>query len=189
MNTPSSTLAPPVPGRFTLLGHLAIMRIDHWFKNVFVLPGLIAAIGTDAARASEGLLWRFIIGMISICLVASSNYVINEVLDAPSDRSHPVKRNRPTPAGRVNVPIAYVQWIALAVIGVWLGYQVSTPFAITVFILWVMGCIYNIPPVRSKDLPYIDVLPVSALDPLSLARHDKVLATVGAVRLLEERLA
>ena len=33
------------------------------------------------------------------------------------------------------------------------------------------------------------VLPVSALDPLSLARHEKVLATVGAVRLLEERLA
>jgi large subunit ribosomal protein L4 len=41
----------------------------------------------------------------------------------------------------------------------------------------------------SRNLPYIDVLPVSALDPLSLARHDQVLATVGAVRLLEERLA
>ncbi len=41
----------------------------------------------------------------------------------------------------------------------------------------------------SRNLPYVDVLPVSALDPLSLARHDKVLATVGAVRLLEERLA
>lgn len=41
----------------------------------------------------------------------------------------------------------------------------------------------------SRNLPYIDVLPVSALDPLSLARHDKVLATVAAVRLLEERLA
>jgi large subunit ribosomal protein L4 len=41
----------------------------------------------------------------------------------------------------------------------------------------------------ARNLPHIDVLPVSALDPLSLARHDKVLATVGAVRLLEERLA
>jgi len=41
----------------------------------------------------------------------------------------------------------------------------------------------------SRNLPYVDVLPVSALDPLSLARHDKVLATVAAVRLLEERLA
>lgn len=41
----------------------------------------------------------------------------------------------------------------------------------------------------SRNLPYIDVLPVSAVDPVSLARHEKVLATVGAVRLLEERLA
>ena len=41
----------------------------------------------------------------------------------------------------------------------------------------------------SRNLPYVDVLPVGSLDPLSLARHDKVLATVGAVRLLEERLA
>ena len=41
----------------------------------------------------------------------------------------------------------------------------------------------------ARNLPYVDVLPVNALDPLSLARHDKVVATVGAVRLLEERLA
>lgn len=41
----------------------------------------------------------------------------------------------------------------------------------------------------ARNLPYVDVLPVSAIDPVSLARHDKVLATVAAVRLLEERLA
>lgn len=41
----------------------------------------------------------------------------------------------------------------------------------------------------SRNLPYVDVLPVSAIDPVSLARHKNVVATVGAVRLLEERLA
>lgn len=41
----------------------------------------------------------------------------------------------------------------------------------------------------SRNLPYVEVLPVSAVDPLSLVRFDKVLATVGAVRMLEERLA
>ena len=41
----------------------------------------------------------------------------------------------------------------------------------------------------ARNLPHVDVVPVSALDPLSLARHDRVLATQGAVRLLEERLA
>jgi large subunit ribosomal protein L4 len=41
----------------------------------------------------------------------------------------------------------------------------------------------------SRNLPYVNVLPVSAVDPVSLARHEKVIATVGAVRLLEEKLA
>ena len=84
----------------TLRGHIQIMRIDHWFKNVFVLPGIIAAIGVDASRRPAAWLRIVLVGMLSICLVASSNYVINEVLDAPSDRSHPVKRNRPVPSGQ-----------------------------------------------------------------------------------------
>jgi 4-hydroxybenzoate polyprenyltransferase len=106
--------------------------------------------------------------MISICLVASSNYVLNEVLDAPSDRSHPVNRQRPVPSGLVSLPLAYVQWIALMVIGVSLGFRVSRAFALTVFALWVMGCIYNIPPVRSKDVPYVDVLSEAINNPLRM---------------------
>jgi decaprenyl-phosphate phosphoribosyltransferase len=170
MNSQISTLPATavIRRRATLRGHLQIARIDHWFKNVFVLPGIIAAIGVDAANATDGLLTRMVLGMISICLVASSNYVINEVLDAPSDLSHPVKRNRPTPAGLVSVPLAYAQWIALMVIGVALGLAVSGPFAVTVFILWVMGCIYNIPPIRSKDLPYVDVLSEAVNNPLRM---------------------
>ena len=41
----------------------------------------------------------------------------------------------------------------------------------------------------ARNLPYVQVLPVASLDPLSLARHDKVLATVGALKMIEERLA
>ncbi|HJS92130.1 MAG TPA: 50S ribosomal protein L4 [Steroidobacteraceae bacterium] len=40
----------------------------------------------------------------------------------------------------------------------------------------------------ARNLPHVEVIEVSALNPLSLARHDKVLMTVGAVKLLEERL-
>lgn len=41
----------------------------------------------------------------------------------------------------------------------------------------------------ARNLPYVDVLPAAAVDPLSLASFDNVLATVGAVRVLEEKLA
>src|SRR5262249_13860638 len=95
-------------------------------------------------------------------------YVINEVLDAPSDVSHPVKCKRPVPSGQVNVPMAYVQWLVLMAVGVSLGLLVSTPFAITVLVLWIMGCLYNIPPVRSKALAYVDVLSESVNNPLRM---------------------
>lgn len=41
----------------------------------------------------------------------------------------------------------------------------------------------------SRNLIGVEVLPVSAIDPVSLLRHDQVVATVGAVRMLEEKLA
>ena len=40
----------------------------------------------------------------------------------------------------------------------------------------------------ARNLPHVEVIEVSSLNPLSLARHDKVLMTVGAVKMLEERL-
>jgi large subunit ribosomal protein L4 len=41
----------------------------------------------------------------------------------------------------------------------------------------------------ARNLVHVEVLPVAQLDPVSLARHEKVLVTVGALKMLEERLA
>jgi 4-hydroxybenzoate polyprenyltransferase len=156
------------PPRASVAGHVAIARIDHWFKNVFVLPGVVAALGMDPAADLHGVLWRMVVGLAAICLVASSNYVINEVMDAPFDREHPTKRTRPVPSGLVNIPLAYVEWLGLMAAGVGLAVFVSTPFMFTLVALWVMGCVYNLPPVRSKDLPYIDVLSEAVNNPLRM---------------------
>jgi large subunit ribosomal protein L4 len=40
----------------------------------------------------------------------------------------------------------------------------------------------------ARNIPYVEVMAVAALDPLSLAKHDKVIATVGALKLLDQRL-
>jgi large subunit ribosomal protein L4 len=40
----------------------------------------------------------------------------------------------------------------------------------------------------ARNLPHVELLPVSAINPVSLARHEKVLTTVGALKMLEERL-
>ena len=41
----------------------------------------------------------------------------------------------------------------------------------------------------ARNLPSVEILTVAQIDPVSLARHDKVLVTVGALKMLEERLA
>jgi 4-hydroxybenzoate polyprenyltransferase len=166
---PSVQSCDPQASRPTFWGHVQIARIDHWFKNVFVFPGVVVALGLDPSLlTAPGLPLRLFLGLLAVCLVASSNYVVNEVLDAPNDRLHPTKYKRPVPSGKVNVPLAYVQWILLMVVGMGIALQVSVPFAVTMMVLWIMGCIYNIPPVRSKDLPYLDVLSEAVNNPLRM---------------------
>ena len=152
----------------SLLGHIQIARIDHWVKNVFVFPGIVVALSVDRSRLATWSWLSFLLGMLAICLVASSNYVLNEILDAPFDLAHPNKRTRPVPAGRVSVPWAYLEWIALMAAGVLLGLQISKAFTLTLLGLWIMGCIYNIPPVRTKDWPYVDVLSEAVNNPLRM---------------------
>ena len=90
---PAAARALRLPaGHATLRGHVAIMRIDHWVKQVFVLPGIVAALSNGTGDIPGGLLGRLVLGFAAVNLVSSSNYVINEVLDAPSDLSHPVMR-------------------------------------------------------------------------------------------------
>jgi len=160
--------ALPALRRPTLAGHIQIARIDHWVKNVFVFPGIVVALSVDRARIASWSWINLFAGMVAVCLIASSNYVINELLDAPSDLAHPVKRNRPVPSGIVHIKLAYLEWLALMAAGLIFALHISRAFAITLAVLWVMGCIYNIRPIRTKDLPYLDVLSEAVNNPLRM---------------------
>jgi 4-hydroxybenzoate polyprenyltransferase len=149
--------------------HFAIARLDHSIKNLFVLPGIIIPLSIYPGLWGGPLVVKLVLAFVSITLVACSNYVINEVLDAPFDRLHPTKKNRAAARGHVNVPVAYVQWILMMAAGVAIGYVwVGKMFALTAAFLWVMGCFYNIPPARTKDVPYLDVLTESINNPLRM---------------------
>ncbi len=151
-----------------LLPYISIARPDHWFKNVFMLAGVLLAAFYSPGRLGEFRLVDLLIALIATCLVASSNYVLNEILDAPTDRGHPVKRHRPIPSGLVRVPVAYVEWALLGIIGAAMAWCVNRHLLVSLLALWIMGLIYNVPPVRLKDLPYVDVLTESVNNPLRL---------------------
>jgi 4-hydroxybenzoate polyprenyltransferase len=110
------------------------------------------------------ILWA----VAATCLLASSNYVLNEILDAPTDRNHPMKQHRPIPSGQVILPWAYVEWILLGAIGLTMASVLNRPFFFSGMVLLLMGVLYNVPPIRSKDLPYLDVLSESINNPIRL---------------------
>ncbi len=142
------------------------MRLDHSVKQVFILPGLVIAMTMSGTHWGLGLAVRAVLGIVAATLVASSNYVLNEMLDAPFDRLHPRKANRPAACGHVVYPVGYLQWISLGMAGMLIAQSVSRGLLLSVFVLWVMGCVYNIPPVRTKNIPYLDVLSESINNPL-----------------------
>jgi 4-hydroxybenzoate polyprenyltransferase len=163
-----TAISPPRSRIGRLHPYLAIARPDHWFKNVFMALGVLLAyfyhpelLGTHSVLA---ILWA----IAATCLIASSNYVLNEILDAPTDRSHPVKRHRPIPSGQVALPIAYLLWIALGGAGLGMAIALNGAFFGAGAFLLFMGVIYNVRPIRSKELPYVDVLSESINNPLRL---------------------
>lgn len=148
--------------------YASIARPDHWIKNVFMLVGVLLAIFYHPEVASTGVLVTLAVAVAATCLIASSNYTLNEILDASRDRNHPSKQSRPIPAGRVWVPAAYAQWIVLGAVGLGLAASVNMPFFLSGVFLLVMGLVYNVPPVRSKEIAYVDVLSESVNNPIRL---------------------
>jgi 4-hydroxybenzoate polyprenyltransferase len=149
------------------ISYVRIARIDHWIKNVFVLPGIIAAYALDP-NVNRHIPFNIIVGLISVCLVSSSNYTINEIVDAPYDKFHPTKKHRPIPSGMVDLKIAYAQWLFLGIVGVGFGRMVSYNYSLVMLFLWIMGCVYNLKPVRSKDIPYVDILSEAVNNPIRM---------------------
>jgi 4-hydroxybenzoate polyprenyltransferase len=150
------------------LAYVAIARPDHWFKNVFMLLGVLLACFYHPEVLHYDTITQLLCAVAATCLLASSNYVLNEILDAPTDRSHPTKRLRPIPSGQVWLPLAYAEWIVLGACGLGLAALLNRPFFCAGVFLLIMGLIYNVPPLRSKELPYLDVLSEAINNPIRL---------------------
>lgn len=148
--------------------YITIARFDHWFKNIFMIPGVVLAFYAQPELLNGLVFFKLLVGLLATGFIASSNYVINELLDAPYDALHPVKKNRPIPSGGINIKLVYIEWIALALLGLSLALPLGVRFLIPALALWIMGCLYNIPPFRTKDKPFIDVLSESVNNPLRL---------------------
>jgi decaprenyl-phosphate phosphoribosyltransferase len=163
----SSTIANVKPLQF-IWPYIQIARIDHWFKNTFMLLGVLLAFFYDPATLTWANIPEIALGLLATCLIASSNYVLNELLDGTTDRFHPEKKNRPVPSGKIRSGFAVLEWFLVGIAGVIIASVLGFSFTISCLVLWLMGIVYNVPPFRTKELPYLDVLSESVNNPLRL---------------------
>ncbi|MBA3967121.1 MAG: UbiA family prenyltransferase [Nitrospirales bacterium] len=89
--------------------YVQIARIDHRFKNVFMILGIVLALFYEPELFAWDSILPLFLAVTATCLIASSNYVVNEFLDAPYDRLHPVKKDRPVPSGKVKSRWAWTE--------------------------------------------------------------------------------
>ena len=152
-----------------LKDYVAIARPDNWAKNVFMLPGVLFAFIVYRTPVDAAFFVKLVLGVASTCLVASANYVINEYLDAEFDKFHPLKKARTSVVRVVNPVVVYAEWLALALVGFVLAYQVSVQFLVVSMFLLFMGVMYNVRPFRTKERVYLDVLSESVNNPIRFA--------------------
>ena len=81
-----------------------------------------------------------------------------EHVDARFDRFHPTKKHRPVVVSAVKFGYVMVEYAALAVASLILSLLINAYFTLTIVWLLVMGIIYNVEPMRTKDVPFLDVL-------------------------------
>ncbi|MBX3355204.1 MAG: UbiA prenyltransferase family protein [Phycisphaeraceae bacterium] len=141
---------------------LRLLRPGDWVKNVFVLIPIVfyfAGEGRGAdAEAIRAAIFASAIAFVCFCMAASGFYAVNDALDAPEDRTHPVKRRRPVASGAITPGSAITLGAALIAGAMLLALTVNHGLALTVALYALLQVGYNL---RLKRVPFVDVASIS----------------------------
>ena len=106
--------------------------------------------------------------MITAVCIASANYVINEWLDRDFDKHHPDKSQRSAVQHELQGRWVLLEWIAFVTVGLVCAWVASKTMLIVAIVFALQGVVYNVPPLRSKETAYVDVISESINNPLRL---------------------
>ncbi len=133
----------------------ASLRPEHWIKNALVFAPLLAAHDTAVAHY---LLAASAFAALSAC--ASAGYVLNDLVDLPSDRGHPTKRHRPMAAGKVSSTPMLALGGFLAAGGVASAFWISTASGICISLYLIVNAFYSM---SLKRKLFLDVVVLATL--------------------------
>ena len=102
------------------------LRVHQWLKNLLVMVPLVVA--GEFTNVSSVL--TAIAAFFSFSFLASSTYIMNDLLDLESDRMHARKRNRPLAAGTINISSGILVGAVLFIAAFSIGFATSPLFAL-----------------------------------------------------------
>jgi 4-hydroxybenzoate polyprenyltransferase len=147
-------------------------RLHQWAKNLLVFVPLILAGKTESIDAWTNCL----LGFLALGILASSTYLLNDVLDLQSDRRHWSKRDRALARGDLPVPVA----IAVGGVGVLVSFTLAaTVNSYATFVLVVYAASTAAYSLGLKRVPVLDVFLLAFLFTLRLI-YGVYLAEVAA---------
>ena len=109
----------------SLKPYLRVFRPHQWLKNGLIFLPLLAAHQFDQATFTKALM-----AFIAFSFVASSVYVLNDLVDVEADRAHPRKRNRPFASGAIPTSQGLFLWTVPLLIGAGIAWMLSMEFFI-----------------------------------------------------------
>lgn len=137
------------------IGLIRTMRPKQWTKNGIIYAGLVF----DGQLLVPDSFLRVTVSFILLCLVSSTIYIVNDLVDIESDRQHPRKRKRPLPSGQLPVPLAIAASIIIPIVAIGLALLYSPGFALVLVIYLVLHLAYSF---RLKHIVILDVLSITA---------------------------
>jgi 4-hydroxybenzoate polyprenyltransferase len=138
-----------------------------------MLPGVALSLAFQIddihQKVNADLLLIMFTSLLSLCLISSANYVINEYLDRNSDLKHPMKKHRIATHHDFSLKSIVVLYLLITFFAGITSIQLPSTIKFYLVTLLIMGILYNIKPVRLKDRHYVDVLSESINNPIRLA--------------------
>lgn len=132
------------------------LRVHQWLKNILIFLPILAAHKVNEIE----LLNNAILAFFAYCFCASSVYILNDLLDLPSDRSHPRKKNRPFALGSIPISHGVIIIPVLLILAIIASVKVSEVFLIVIAGYYLTTMIYSL---SLKNKVVVDVITLSIL--------------------------
>jgi len=129
-------------------------RPRQWLKNVSLFTCLVFSGWLFIADK----FWQTAYATLIFCITTSAVYIFNDIIDAPMDRLHPLKKIRPIASGLLPLPIALFVAIALIIFSLSLALNISFFFFLLNLLYAFVHFTYT---VKLKHVSILDVMTIA----------------------------